>query len=217
MIRKSIALLIALSLALVACKQEGASDKAAATSGSSQVPMDMQKIMQKPVVVLAVTLSPADTVVRQIEIELYPKEAPKTVTNFVNKVLAKEFDGTTFHRLVPGFVIQGGDPLSKDDDPTNDGYGGERMDVEPRKLSNLRGTVSMASSSRTQPIDSQSDMQFFINLDDKCARLDQMGFIPFGKVVKGMEVVDLIAKQPRDMRDRPLKNITIKSITIKTD
>lgn len=206
-----------LALGLFGCKQEEAlKQNTANQTGPAQTQPDMQKILEKPVVVLEVTLSPADTTIHRIEIELLPKEAPKTVTNFVNKVLAKEFDGTTFHRLVPGFVIQGGDPLSKDQDPSNDGYGGERMDAEPRKLSNLRGTVSMASSSRMQPIDSQSDMQFFINLDDKCARLDAMGFIPFGKVVKGMEVVDVIAKQPRDARDRPLKNVTIKSITIKT-
>ncbi len=203
----SIVVAIVLAIGLAACQQEEAAKQQAGSQTSAAQP-DMQKIMEKPTVIL-------DTDFGQIEIELYPKDAPKTVTNFVNKVLAKEFDGTTFHRLVPGFVIQGGDPLSKDNDPANDGFGGERMDAEPRKLSNLRGTVSMASSSRMQPIDSQSDMQFFINLDDKCARLDAMGFIPFGKVVAGMDVVDKIAKQPRDARDRPLKNVTIKSITIK--
>lgn len=207
----AIAAAAALAVGTTACKEEAAMQKAATQQpGSVQAQPDMQKIMEKPVVVL-------DTEFGQIELQLLPKEAPKTVANFVNKVLAKEFDGTTFHRLVPGFVIQGGDPLSKDSDPANDGFGGERMDAEPRKLSNLRGTVSMASSSRMQPIDSQSDMQFFINLDDKCARLDAMGFIPFGKVAKGMEVVDVIAKQPRDARDRPLKNVTIKTATIKTN
>ncbi len=212
--RTVVILLVAacMTIGLTACQQEETVKQQAATQRSQP---DMQKILEKPVVVLDVTLSPSDTAINKIEIELFPQEAPKTVNNFVNKVLAKEFDGTTFHRLVPGFVIQGGDPLSKDGDPANDGYGGERMDAEPRKLSNLRGTVSMASSSRMQPIDSQSDMQFFINLDDKCARLDVVGFIPFGKVVSGMDVVDKIAKQPRDARDRPLKNVTIKSITIK--
>jgi cyclophilin family peptidyl-prolyl cis-trans isomerase len=149
-----------------------------------------------------------------IELELKTKEAPISALNFMNKAVARAFDGTTFHRLVPGFVIQGGDPNSKDADPANDGFGGERMDAEPRKLSNLRGTASMASSSRAVPIADQSDAQFFINLDDGCARLDGMGFIPFAKVVKGMDVVDAIARQPRDARDRPTKNVTIKSVTI---
>jgi cyclophilin family peptidyl-prolyl cis-trans isomerase len=193
-------------LSIASCKQEA--DLAVQELPAVQAQSDIKKIMEKPVVVL-------DTDLGQIEIELFAKEAPNTVLNFVSKTLAGSFDGTTFHRLVPGFVIQGGDPLSKDNDPANDGYGGEQMGVEPRKKSNLRGTISMASSSRVQPIDSQSDAQFFINLDDKCARLDQMGFIPFGKVTRGMDVVDAIAKQPRDMRDRPTKNITIKSITIK--
>jgi peptidyl-prolyl cis-trans isomerase B (cyclophilin B) len=151
-----------------------------------------------------------------IVIEVKGSLAPNAAGNFVALAECGFFDGVIFHRLVPGFVIQGGDPLSKDADPSNDGFGGNQMEAEPRKLSNLRGTVSMASSSRMQPIDSQSDMQFFINLEDKCARLDVMGFIPFGKVVAGMDVVDKIAKQPRDQRDRPLKNVTIKSITIKT-
>lgn len=149
-----------------------------------------------------------------IKLELAAKSSPKTVANFIAKAKAGAFDGTTFHRLVPGFVIQGGDPLSKDTDPANDGFGGDKMEVEPRKLSNKRGTVSMASSSRQQPIADQSDAQFFINLDDKCARLDGMGFIPFARVVKGMEVVDTIAKQPRNENDRPLKNIVIKKVLI---
>jgi cyclophilin family peptidyl-prolyl cis-trans isomerase len=163
---------------------------------------------------LAKTYATIVTDFGEIKLELATKAAPKTVANFIAKAKAGAFDGTTFHRLVPGFVIQGGDPLSKDDDYTNDGFGGDKMVVEPRKNSNKRGTVSMASSSRTAPIADQSDAQFFINLDDKCARLDGMGFIPFARVVKGMEVVDKIAKQPRDNNDRPLKNIVIKKVII---
>lgn len=207
--KKIVIMIVGLSLAaFISCKKEEAESLQNQVPAESQAQPDVKKMMEKPVVVL-------DTDFGQIEIELFPKDAPQTVLNFVSKTLARSFDGTTFHRLVPDFVIQGGDPLSKDSDPANDGYGGEQMGAEPRKKSNLRGTISMASSSRAQPIDSQSDAQFFINLDDKCTRLDQMGFIPFGQVVKGMEVVDLIAKQPRDMRDRPTKNITIKSISIK--
>jgi len=164
--------------------------------------------------VMAKTYATLVTDFGNIKLELSPKNSPKTVANFIAKSKAGAFDGTTFHRLVPGFVIQGGDPLSKDADQTNDGFGGGKMGVEPRKLSNKRGTVSMASSSRKQPIDDQSDAQFFINLDDGCARLDGMGFIPFARVVKGIEVVDKIASQPRDENDRPLKNIVIKKVLI---
>ncbi|MEO0225565.1 MAG: peptidylprolyl isomerase [candidate division WOR-3 bacterium] len=150
----------------------------------------------------------------KIVIELFPKEAPLTVKNFIKQALAGAFDSTTFHRVVRGFVIQGGDPNSKDADPDNDGYGGGMIDVEPRKLSNKRGTISMASSSQTQPIDSQSDCQFFINLVDNL-RLDDLGFIPFGKVIKGMNVVDKIAMvKVRPGNNRPLKNVTILKVTI---
>ncbi len=145
----------------------------------------------------------------KIEAELLSDAAPLTVANFIKQARMGAFDGTTFHRLVPGFVIQGGDPLSKDDDPTNDGFGGGQMPAEPRKLSNARGTLAMASSSRAKPIDSQSDSQFFINQGNNAA-LDAYGFIPFAKVVKGMEIVDKIIQQPRDGADRPLKNITMK-------
>jgi cyclophilin family peptidyl-prolyl cis-trans isomerase len=201
--------LAALSLiTVISCKQDEVPAKQAEAPAvqASQQQADVTRFT-KPHALL-------DTDLGTIEIELLTKDAPLTALNFMNKAVAKAFDGTTFHRLVPGFVIQGGDPNSKDSDPNNDGMGGGQMDVEPRKLSNLRGTVSMASSSREMPIANQSDMQFFINLDNKCARLDGMGFIPFGKVVKGIEVVDQIAKQQRDGRDRPVKNITIKSVTI---
>lgn len=150
----------------------------------------------------------------KITIELQPEKAPKTVANFLQKAKSKDFDGTTFHRLVPGFVIQGGDPLSKDNDPTNDGTGGELMGVEARNLSNTRGSISMASASRAIPINSQSDAQFFINLNDNPG-LDQYGFIPFGKVTAGMDVVGKIAQQARDKNDRPVKDIRINSVVIR--
>ncbi|MDD5757323.1 MAG: peptidylprolyl isomerase, partial [bacterium] len=83
-----------------------------------------------------------DTDLGKITIELEPGKAPKTVGNFLQQAKAKAFDGTTFHRVVPGFVIQGGDPLSRDNDPANDGTGGGTMGVEPRQLSNIKGTIS---------------------------------------------------------------------------
>lgn len=148
-----------------------------------------------------------------IDLLLMTGEAPKTTKNFIRKAKAKAFDGTTFHRVVPGFVIQGGDPNSRDDDPGNDGCGGGNMPIEARMLSNAKGTVSMASSS-SPPIEHQSDFQFFVNLKHNRS-LDEMGFIPFAKVTGGMDVVEKIAKQPRDGNDRPLKSVVIRSITIK--
>lgn len=206
--------IVALSLVgLTSCKQEelaktqdqGAPAAATAAAPASAAATDVTKFV-KPHALLITDFG-------TIELELKTKEAPLTALNFMNKAVAKAFDGTTFHRIIPGFVIQGGDPLSKDDIPGNDGTGGDRMEIEPRKLSNVRGTVSMASSSRP-PIADQSDMQFFINMENTCAQLDRMGFIPFATVVKGMEVADQIVKQPRGANDRPIKNITIKSVTI---
>ena len=149
-----------------------------------------------------------------IELQLFQKDAPITYENFINKIKEKAFIGTTFHRLVPDFVIQGGDPYSKDNDISNDGYGGGEIKVDPRILSNDVFTVSMASSCSTYPISSQSDCQFFINLK-KNTNLDKMGFIPFAKVIKGTDVVEKIAGQSRDDNDRPLKNITINNIILK--
>lgn len=171
--------------------------------GLSQIPVkDSAQKFTKPVAVIQTDLG-------KIYIELFAKQAPKTVENFIKQTLAGAFDGTTFHRIVRKFVIQGGDPNSKDEDPSNDGFGGAEIDAEPRKLSNLRGTISMASSSQNQPIDSQSDCQFFINLVDN-VRLDDVGFIPFGKVIKGLPVVDKIGLVKTDQRDRPIKNVTMK-------
>lgn len=172
--------------------------------GAGLVDAAAKKDTRNPIIVIQTKLG-------TIEVELYPQEAPETVQNFLSKVKKEYFDGTTFHRLVPGFVIQGGDPLSKDSDLNNDGFGGGQMPAEPRKLSSTKGTIAMASSSRKQPIDSQSDAQFFINLADNKG-LDAMGFIPFGKVIKGIEVAENIVKQPRNNRDRPLKNITMKIV-----
>jgi len=190
----------------------------------------MQKLILLSVLLLVgVTMAqnpPADTTTKfkqsvavfltthgKIVVELYPKQAPLTVENFIKQARAGNFDGTTFHRVVKGFVIQGGDPNSKDDDPNNDGSGGGEIGVEPRKLSNVRGTISMASSSRMQPIDTQSDVQFFINLVDN-VRLDGVGFIPFGKVISGSSIVAKIALVKTGANDRPVKNVTITKITI---
>jgi cyclophilin family peptidyl-prolyl cis-trans isomerase len=129
-------------------------------------------------------------------IELYPDKAPLTVRIFLTYVDEKFYDGTIFHRIIPGFVIQGGGMIK---DMT------EKKTHDPIKneadngLSNLRGTLSMA---RTMEVDSASS-QFFVNLVDN-DRLDHKGkqsgstwgYAVFGKVVEGMEVVDAIAEVP---------------------
>jgi len=133
-----------------------------------------------------------------IEIGLYGNDAPLTVANFLQKVNDFKYNGLTFHRIVQGFVIQGGDPLGN-------GSGGEKMAVDPMgKNNNKRGSLAMASSDQNYPISHQSDMQFFVNLVDNTS-LDGMGFIPFGEVTSGMEVVDKMAKVQTGDNDKPLE------------
>lgn len=120
------------------------------------------------------------------EISLYA-DAPIASKNLIDKANSGFYNGLTFHRVVNGFVIQGGDPLGN-------GTGGGTMGLDPKGLhQNKRGTISMASANIEV---NQSDAQFFINLVDNSSNLDKMGFIAFGEVVNGMEVVDKIAQVP---------------------
>lgn len=143
-----------------------------------------------------------------IVIEFFPDKAPKHVENF--KKLASEgfYDGTTFHRVIPGFMIQGGDPNSKDNDKSNDGFGGPGYSLpqELNDLSHVRGILSMARSQ------ADSGSQFFIMVGD-APNLDG-DFSPFGRVIEGMDVVDQIVNVDRDERDNPITRVEVK-ITMK--
>jgi cyclophilin family peptidyl-prolyl cis-trans isomerase len=135
--------------------------------------------------------------------------APNTVNSFVFLAEKKFFDGLTFHRVVPGFIIQGGDP-------NGDGTGGPGYTTkdEPNKVRNTAGTISMAKTSGA----SEFGSQFFINLQDNPS-LDfdnstANKFYPFGKVTSGMDVVQAIGKVPTDAQGKPTKPVTIDSVTI---
>jgi peptidyl-prolyl cis-trans isomerase B (cyclophilin B) len=146
----------------------------------------------------------------EIRIRFFPDKAPGHVENF--KKLARDgfYDGTTFHRVVPDFVIQGGDPNSKDDNPDNDGTGGPGYTIKAEfsDVHHERGIVSMA---RSRDPDSAGS-QFFIVLKE-ASFLDGQ-YTVFGKVISGMGVVDKIVEQPRDRRDRPTTNIVMESVKI---
>lgn len=145
----------------------------------------------------------------KIEIELYPDVAPNTVNNFVSLVRKGFYDGTIFHRVVPGFVIQGGDP-------TGTGTGGPGYAIKgefnangfQNDLKHTRGVVSMA---RSQMPDSAGS-QFFIVVADATG-LDG-SYAAFGKVVSGMEEVDRIVNAPRNRQDRPLEDQRMKKVTV---
>ncbi len=151
-----------------------------------------------------------------IRIELLPEKAPKTVANFLELAGKGFYDGTTFHRVVPGFVIQGGDPNSKNRDPRDDGGGdaGYKIPDEPNDHRQVRGTVSMANAGRPNT----GGSQFFIVLADQ-PDLDGH-YTAFGRVKEGMDVVDRITTVETDVygrhgtRDRPRENVVIRSATV---
>jgi len=149
-------------------------------------------------------------------IEFDDKDAPKTVANF--KKLAKEgfYSGTTFHRVIPGFMIQGGDPLSKDDDRSNDGTGGPGYTIEAEiKREHKRGTVATARlGDAVNPKRESSGSQFFINVKDN--NFLNGGYTVFGNVIAGMDVADKIAAVPRDARDNPNDKVEMTKVYITT-
>ena len=138
-----------------------------------------------------------------IVIRLMPEVAPKSVANFKKLAEAGFYDLTTFHRVIPGFVIQGGDPLSKDKDRSNDGTGGPGYTIpaEFSEESHTRGAVSMARG----PDPNSAGSQFFIVVQN-APKLDRQYTI-FGRVISGMDVVDKIVSVPRDMNDNPLQPV----------
>jgi len=147
----------------------------------------------------------------RIVISFFPDSAPNHVENF--KRLARQgfYNGTTFHRVIPGFIIQGGDPNTKDDDRSNDGYGGPGYSIpaEFNERSHRRGIVSMARGSDPNSAGSQ----FFIVVKDSTFLDGQ--YTIFGQVVEGMNVVDMIANQPRDQNDNPIDRIEMHVSIIK--
>ena len=139
----------------------------------------------------------------KITIRFFPEDAPNHVENF--KKLAKQgfYDGTIFHRVIPGFMIQGGDPNTKDDDRSNDGMGnpGYTIKAEFNERSHQRGIVSMARSSHPDSAGSQ----FFICVAP--ATFLDGKYTVFGEVIEGLNVADKIVNAPRDSRDNPLEKI----------
>ena len=146
-----------------------------------------------------------------MQIELYPKIAPNTVANFISLVKKGFYDGVIFHRVIPGFMIQGGDPNGV-------GIGGPGYSIRgeftangfENKLQHLRGVISMA---RTQDPNSAGS-QFFIMVDD-APHLDGQ-YAAFGQVISSMDEADRIVKTRRDLRDKPLEPQMMKKVTVDT-
>ena len=155
---------------------------------------------------MAETRAVIETRFGNIELKFFPEVAPNHANNFIELAKKEFYDGTLFHRIIPGFMIQGGDPNSKDPDRSKHGTGGPGYTVkaEFNDKQHKRGILSMA---RAQNPDSAGS-QFFICVKDSFF-LDKK-YTAFGEVVSGMEVADKIASQPRDARDNPLEKVEIK-------
>ncbi|QNK60957.1 peptidylprolyl isomerase [Paenibacillus sp. PAMC21692] len=144
-----------------------------------------------------------------IKIELYPEVAPNTVNNFISLVQSGFYDGLIFHRVIPGFMIQGGDP-------DGNGTGGPGYSIPgefsengfENKLKHTRGVLSMARSNAPDSAGSQ----FFIMVED-APSLDNL-YASFGKVIEGIEAADEIVAQDRDGSDKPLEPISMKKVTV---
>ena len=162
--------------------------------------------MQNPVVTF--TMQNGKT----FQAELYPDKAPNTVNNFLSLVGSGFYDGLTFHRIIEGFMIQGGDPAGS-------GMGGPGYTIAgefrangflKNNIRHARGVLSMARSS----LPNSAGSQFFI-MHENSSHLDGQ-YAAFGKVIEGMEVVDEIAQTPTDMRDRPLTPQVMERVTAET-
>jgi cyclophilin family peptidyl-prolyl cis-trans isomerase len=148
-----------------------------------------------------------------IKCQLFEKVAPNHVANFTDLAKTHFYDGTTFHRVIPGFMIQGGDPNSKDEDLSNDGTGNgpRRINQEFNEIHHARGILSTA---RTQDPNSAS-CQFFIMHADG-GFLDHQ-YTVWGQVIEGMDVVDKIANLKRNANDNPGKDATITKMFVEGD
>ena len=147
-----------------------------------------------------------ETSLGNIELRFFPDVAPKHVENFLTLTKSGFYDGTIFHRVIPGFMIQGGDPNTKGTDKSKYGQGGPDHSVkaEFNKKSHKRGILSMARSRHPDSAGSQ----FFIVVKDS-PFLDGQ-YTVFGEVVSGMDVADKIVSQERDRHDNPLQRIEMR-------
>ena len=144
----------------------------------------------------------------EIELELFPDKAPGHVKNFCDLAKKGAYDGTTFHRVIPGFMIQGGDPNTRDPKAARSQHGtggpGYTIKAEFNDTSHQRGILSMARAADPN----SAGCQFFICVKDSTF-LDRQ-YTAFGRVVRGIEVADQIVSAPRDRSDNPNDRIEMK-------
>jgi len=165
-----------------------------------------RKFTEEEIKKMAETTAIIETRFGNIKLRFFPDVAPNHVNNFIELARKGFYDGTVFHRIIPGFMIQGGDPNSKGPDRAKYGTGnpGYTLKAEFNNRPHKRGTLSMARSSDPDSAGSQ----FFICVAD-APYLDGK-YTVFGEVVSGMDVVDRIVNQPRDRRNNPYDRVEMK-------
>ncbi|MFE3574856.1 peptidylprolyl isomerase [Lysinibacillus sp. NPDC059133] len=187
--------LLAVVLVLTGCEGKKSEENADYSS----------KVKENPIVTITMNND------KKIVIELEPSKAPNTVANFISLAKKGFYDGLIFHRIIPDFMIQGGDP-------SGNGTGGPDYSIEGEFSSNgfkndlkhERGVISMARSNDPNSAGSQ----FFIMVKD-ASDLDKE-YAAFGKVIEGMEIVDAIVAAERDGADKPLKDQQMKKVEVDT-
>lgn len=162
-----------------------------------------KKFSQKEIKKMSEQMAVIHTKFGDIKIKFFPDVAPNHVNNFIELSKKGFYNGTSFHRVIPNFMIQGGDPNSKDTNRARHGTGGPGYTVKAEfsKKPHKRGVLSMARSADPDSAGSQ----FFICVAD-VSHLDGQ-YTVFGEVVEGMDAVDKIVSQPRDRRDNPNERI----------
>ncbi len=165
-----------------------------------------KKFKKEEIKKMAETRAIIETKFGSMEIRFFPDIAPNHVNNFIELAKKGFYDGTTFHRVIPGFMIQGGDPNSKDPDKSKHGMGGPgyAIKAEFNEKPHKRGVLSMARAAHPDSAGSQ----FFICVADSFF-LDRQ-YTVFGEVVSGMEAADKIVSQQRDRMDNPIERIEMK-------
>ncbi|HEY2091671.1 MAG TPA: peptidylprolyl isomerase [Thermoanaerobaculia bacterium] len=186
---------------------------AAPTTGGAPAPSTVPKAgdEEKPMSTYENKVAELHTTSGEIDIRFFPDKAPNHVKNFVDLAEKGFYNGTKFHRVIPGFMIQGGDPNTISGDPSTWGTGGSGKNIpaEFNDVHHARGIVSMARSNDPNSASSQ----FFICVAD-AGFLDKQ-YTVFGEVTKGMDVADKIVSAARGANDRPNNPTTIEKIVIR--
>lgn len=199
--KRIVILCIGVCLVLVACKKEDNNDSETTTTTTTSTTSAVSTDTVENIIELKTSFG-------SMFMWLY-KETPLHRSNFLKLADSGYFDQTTFHRCVPNFVIQGGDPNSKDTDSTNDGIGGPGYtipaEINATKLKHIYGAVGAARDNN--PAKASNGSQFYIVLPKAGTPSLNGNYTVFGLIIKGMEIADSIVKQPQNGSNRPYTDI----------